>query len=116
MKQYILKYKPNGAIIGWFCTKEAAWERMNFLTDTSFFGVFEVKVSLNSDMNSSNYMYVGTVLNCNDAVLNVVNRIDDLSPSSSYLIERGVARASVVQFEVQGKELKPPKPEKDEGF
>lgn len=116
MKQYILKYKSNGAILGWYCTKEAAWDRMNYLTDTNFFGVFEVSVKLKSDMASGEYMYYGTVLNCNDAVLNVVNRKVDLSESSKLLIEQGVARASVVQFSTVGKELKPPKPEKDEDF
>lgn len=114
MKQYILKYKENDSIIGWFCTKEAAWERMKFLTDSTAFGVFEVQVSLNPDMSSKNYIYVGVVITSNNAVLQVFPVYPELNKTCIELCKSGTCHIAKVQYSVIGKELKAPKEDKEQ--
>jgi hypothetical protein len=85
LKQYIIQYKPNGAIIGWYCTKEAALDRLDFLSDTNFFGVFEVDVTIYGEHPPlSTYPPTGDILamfKCpmteNLSVLNLVTSFAD---------------------------------------
>lgn len=111
MNQYILKYKPNGAIIGWFCTKEAAWERMKYLTDDNSFGVFEVQVSL--DAHNDSFNWIGVIIKDTGAVLATYANGCLIEQSSRTLIEHGYCVYKNVQFKVLGKELKMPKVEEE---
>lgn len=115
MNQFILKYKPNGAIIGWFCTKEAAWERMKYITDDNSFGVFEVKVSVGEVLDNS-FTWVGVIIKDNGAVLATYPSISEVKKSSQALIKYGYCEYKDVQFKVLGKELKMPKVEEEPLF
>lgn len=109
MRQYVLIYKHNKSVIGFFCTKEAAWDRMNYLTDTNDFGVFEIEVSLSSDLSKPEYIFYGVVINQNNSLLQVYIREHDVSETSKYLISTGFCRPCAVQYKIVGKEIKRPK-------
>lgn len=118
MKQYILKYKPNGAILGWYCTKEAAWDRMNYLTDTNFFGVFEVDVTLYEErtqftMNPPSgdilAMYVCPISK-NESVLNIVTSFSDASKKYKDMVQQNTIKIYDCTFKI-GKQHKKPNDE-----
>lgn len=119
MKQFVLMYKPNKAILGWYCTKEAAWDRMEFLSDTSFFGVFEAQVTLFEERTPfTAYPPSGELLAVyvcpvtgNESVLNVVNSYHKYSD----MVKQGTLKYYDGTYEI-GKQHKKPKVEPEPDF
>ncbi|AFA44476.1 hypothetical protein ACQ27_gp246 [Klebsiella phage K64-1] len=113
MKQYAIKYKPNGKIISLYNTKEAALERCKFIGgDSNVFGVFEVFVYF--DRYDSSYEWIGVVLKSNNTVLNIFADTGEISNSCQYLIKNKHCYTKKVQIRTNGKEIKAPKVKKDE--
>lgn len=123
MKQYVVLYKPNKAIIGWYCTKEAAWERELFLTDTNFFGVYEVDVTLCEERTPfTMYAPTGDILAVhvcpvtkNETVLNVVYSIADASKKYGDMVKHGRLKLYDGTFKI-GKQHKKPKVEPEPDY
>ena len=123
MKQFVLMYKPNKAILGWYCTKEAAWDRMEYLSDTSFFGVFEAEVTLFEERTPfTAYPPTGEILAVyvcpvtgNESVLNVVNSFTDASTKYADMVKHGTLKYYDGTFEI-GKQNKKPKDEPEADF
>lgn len=123
MKQFVLMYKPNKAILGWYCTKEAAWDRMDYLSDTNFFGVHEVDVTLFEERTPfTTYPPTGDILavyvcpvTSNESVLNVVTSFSDASKKYADMVKNGTLKYYDGTFEI-GKLHKKPKDEPEPDF
>lgn len=112
MKQYAIKYKPNGKIISIFNTKEAALERLAFMSDANVFGVFEVNIT--DFCTDSSFVWTAVMLKSTNTVLNVFASEGEISDSCQYLIKHKHCFITKVQVKTNGKEIKPPKVEEDE--
>lgn len=112
MKQYAIKYKPNGKIISLYNTKEAALDRVKYMSDANVFGVFEVNVYF--DRYDSSFEWIGVVLKSNDSLLNIFADVGEISDSCQYLLKHKHCYTKKVQIKTNGKEIKEPKVEKDE--
>lgn len=123
MKQYVLMYKPNKAILGWYCTKEAAWDRMEYLSDTNFFGVFEVHVTLYEDRTPlTAYPPTGDVLAVyvcpvtgSETVLNIVSSFIDVDKKYADMVKQGTLKYYDGTFKI-GKQHKKPKDEPEADY
>lgn len=123
MKQFVLMYKPNNAILGWYCTKEAAWDRMEYLSDTNFFGVFEVDVTLFEERTPfTMHPPTGEILAVNvcpvtgnESVLNVVNSFTDADKKYKDMVLQGTLKYYDGTF-IVGKQHKKPKDEPEADY
>ncbi len=105
---YAIKYKPSDKIISIFNTKEAALERLSFISDSNAFGVFEISTS------PDNPSMIAVVIKNNKSLLNVFSSMSEVSEDCKLLVKYGVCYYDAIHIKTVGKEIKQPKVEKDE--
>ena len=115
MKQYAIFHKPNMTPISFFCTQEAAMERLLFITDSNIFGVFEVEVEilkqLKDQFDYADYN-LGTVCTINDCLLSI-HPWRKTAYQHTEAIKAGLIEVCDVDY-TYGKEIKRPKKEKED--
>lgn len=110
MIQYAVVYKPTKMPLAFYCTEEAAIERLKFLTDTNVFGVFKSCVTIFADLKHecSDVEYeLGVVCTINNSLLSV-----HMDTSTAYqhktAIKAGVLKVCDVSYSI-GDEIQPTK-------
>ena len=114
MKQFGIFHKPNMAPIGFYCTEEAGMGRMQFLSDSTTFGLFEVEFELIKVLqNEEDHAFhnIGTVCTVNDSLLNI-----HLTKKTAFQYKNAIDYGTITVCDVKyvtGKEIRRPKKDED---
>lgn len=115
MKQYAIFHKPNMTPISFYCTKEAAMQRLLFITDCNVFGLFEVEVEIIGNIDAmcdASQHTMATVCTINNCVLSV-HPTRKTAFQHTDAIRTGLMSVCAIEYS-SGKEIKRPKKEKDD--
>lgn len=119
MNQFIIMYKHNKSIVGWYNNEENAINRRNFLTDSNDFGVYPVSIKLEDKITiiKTNKMLevdYGTVKpnqkyaivsETNKSVINIFSTVDDAIQNNPNILSLTSFNLYNLTFSV-GKEIK----------